>query len=71
MSGGTEKNNIKKEKDTRTPAQKEAFAKILAELHQRYPKATLHGHCEFANMPCPCFNVHEYDYIFEDKPSQA
>ena len=69
--GGTEKYNIKKEKDTRTPEQKAAFVKILTELHQRYPKATLHGHCEFANKPCPCFDCHEYDYIFEDKPKQA
>ena len=69
--GGTERNNVKKEKDTRTPEQKAAFVKILTELHQRYPKATLHGHCEFANKPCPCFDCHEYDYIFDDKPKQA
>ena len=69
--GGTERNNVKKEKDTRTPEQKAAFVKILTELHQRYPKATLHGHREFANKPCPCFDCHEYDYIFEDKPKQA
>ena len=69
--GGTERNNIKKEKDTRTPEQKAAFVKILTELQQRYPKATLHGHCEFANKPCPCFDCHEYDYIFDDKPEQA
>lgn len=69
--GGTERNDVKKEKDTRKPEQKAAFVKILTELHQRYPKATLHGHREFANKPCPCFDCHEYDYIFDDKPKQA
>ena len=94
--GGTEKNNIKVGKDTRTPEQKEALAKLLAELHQRYPHATLHGHREFecsrlkskkcssctncqynkavctlAGKPCPCFDVSEYQYIFNDnKTSQ-
>ena len=77
--GGTEKNrstsgrlqgkNVKKEKDTRTPEQKAALAKILTELHQRYPKATLHGHREFANKACPSFDVSEYQYIFNDNKS--
>jgi len=64
--GGTERNNVKVPKDTRTPEQKEALAKLLAELHQRYPHATLHGHCEFANKSCPSFDVSEYQYIFND-----
>ena len=34
-------------KDTRTPEQKEALAKLLADLHRRFPHATLHGHREF------------------------
>ena len=64
--GGTEKDNPEKAKDTRTPEQKEAFVKLLAELHERYPQATLHGHREFANKDCPSFDVHEYDYIFNN-----
>lgn len=43
--------------DTRTPQQKEALRNLIAELKRRYPKATLHGHCEFAAKPCPGFNV--------------
>ena len=42
-------------KDTRTPAQKAALLRLLKELKKQYPKATIHGHCEFANKACPCF----------------
>lgn len=54
-----------KAKDTRTPEQKEAFVKILTDIHKRFPNATLHGHREFAAKDCPSFDVHEYDYIFK------
>ena len=53
-------------KDTRTEAQKKALARLLRELHARYPAARLHGHREFANKACPSFDCHEYDYIFND-----
>lgn len=44
-------------KDTRTPEQKEALISLLQDLAERYPDATLHGHNEFANKDCPCFDV--------------
>lgn len=44
-------------KDTRTPAQKDALRKLVAELVAEYPEATVHGHREFANKACPCFDV--------------
>lgn len=44
-------------KDTRTEAQKSALLKLLKELKQRYPKATIHGHREFAAKPCPGFDA--------------
>lgn len=44
-------------KDTRTPAQKAALVKLIKELKASYPKATIHGHNEFANKACPSFNV--------------
>lgn len=43
--------------DTRTPAQKEGLRRLVAELQQRYPGATVHGHREFAAKACPCFDV--------------
>lgn len=47
----------KMNKDTRTPAQKAALLKLLKEIKGRYPTATIHGHREFANKPCPCFDA--------------
>lgn len=44
-------------KDTRTPAQKAALVRLVAELRGKYPAATVHGHNEFANKACPSFNV--------------
>jgi len=43
--------------DTRTEAQKTALRKLVSELLARHPKATVHGHDEFANKDCPCFSV--------------
>lgn len=51
-------------KDTRTPEQKEALIKLLKDLKKRYPKATIHGHKEFAAKACPCFDAKtEYSSI--------
>lgn len=46
-------------RDTRTPAQKTALIKLIRKLKGRYPGATVHGHNEFANKPCPGFNARE------------
>jgi len=52
-----------KPKDTRTEAQSQALKKLVGELRVRYPKATIHGHNEFAAKACPCFNVKkEFNY---------
>lgn len=62
--GGVAKDN-KTPKDTRTEAQKKSLANLLKRLHELYPKATLHGHREFANKACPSFDVGEYQWLFQ------
>lgn len=60
--GGVDKNL--KAKDTRTPEQKEALWGLLRQLLCKYPKATIHGHNEFAKKDCPSFNVQkEFEII--------
>lgn len=53
--GGVDKYN--KPKDTRTLEQKNSLKNLLLKLKALYPKVTIHGHCEYANKACPCFNV--------------
>lgn len=51
-------------KDTRTEAQKLALIKLLTGLKVKYPKATIHGHREFAAKACPCFDAkNEYEHL--------
>jgi N-acetylmuramoyl-L-alanine amidase len=47
----------KNAKDTRTSEQKAALIKLLKELKTKYPKATIHGHRDFANKACPSFDA--------------
>lgn len=44
-------------KDTRTPEQREAMRSLIKQLKQKFPKASMHGHREFAPKACPCFRV--------------
>lgn len=53
--GGLDANG--KAKDTRNDAQKASLVKLVAELKEQFPDATIHGHNEFANKACPCFDV--------------
>lgn len=53
--GGLDANG--KPKDTRTPQQKQSLKELVARLKAKYPKATVHGHNEYANKACPCFPV--------------
>ena len=54
--GGLAKDG-KTPKDTRTPEQKNALARLVMELVCKYPEASVHGHNEFSEKACPCFNV--------------
>ncbi len=49
----------KTSKDTRTPAQRTALRELIGSLRAKYPNATIHGHYEFANKDCPCFDVNK------------
>ena len=37
--------------------QKAAMRSLIEQLKEEYPLATIHGHNEFANKACPCFDV--------------
>ena len=54
--GGLASDN-KTPKDTRTEAQKKALLKLLKELKEKYPKASIHGHRDYANKACPSFDA--------------
>ena len=55
--GGVDANNVKKARDTRTPAQKEALKRYVLDFHKRFPKVKIIGHCQVANKACPSFDV--------------
>ena len=46
-------------KDTRKRDQKESLLYFLKTLKRLHPDATIHGHREFANKACPCFDANK------------
>jgi N-acetylmuramoyl-L-alanine amidase len=61
--GGMTADN-KSPNDTRTPAQKSALAKLIGDLCLKFKGASVHGHREFANKACPCFDARaEYKHL--------
>lgn len=54
--GGLAKDG-KTAKDTRTDAQKTALRNLVEQLRTDYQNITVHGHREFSNKACPCFDV--------------
>lgn len=45
--------------DTRTDEQKASLLSLLQSLKEQFPNASIHGHNEFSNKACPCFDVSE------------
>ena len=55
--GGMTK-GMKKEKDTRTTAQKDSLLGLLKDLKELYPNAKIYGHHDFdRGKACPCFDA--------------
>lgn len=51
-------------KDTRTILQKAALVHLLLQLRERFPKAKIHGHRDFAAKACPSYDAtKEYSAI--------
>lgn len=53
--GGVNKNG--KPEDNFTDAQMKTGRELISNLKNAYPSATVHGHNEFANKACPCFEI--------------
>lgn len=60
--GGQDSNG--KPKDTRNSRQISAMIWLCRMLHKKYPNAKFHGHREFANKECPCFDVQTWMNTF-------
>ena len=54
--GGMTK-DMKRDKDTRTDAQKKGLLTLLRGLRRLYPKARIRGHRDFAAKACPSFDA--------------
>lgn len=62
--GGVDAKNVPQ--DTRTPQQKASLLKLLKELKQKFPTATIQGHRDFPNVKkaCPSFDAkNEYKNV--------
>ena len=60
LVGGVDENL--KAQNNFTPAQFDALTKLLKDLTQQFPQATVQGHRDFpkVNKDCPCFDVKQW-----------
>ena len=59
-AGGVDADNVKKAKDTRTPAQREAMKRYVLEFHRKHPTVKIVGHYQLAAKACPSFDVPQW-----------
>ena len=45
---------------TRTEAQCLALLQLVRDLMEEHPITSIHGHNEYANRACPCFDVQQW-----------
>lgn len=58
LAGGIDENG--RAENNFTPKQFQSLRELVAELQGKYPKASVHGHNEFAPKACPCFDVQKF-----------
>ncbi|MBO4588810.1 MAG: N-acetylmuramoyl-L-alanine amidase [Bacteroidales bacterium] len=46
--------------DTRTEAQRLVLLQLVKDLMEEHPIISIHGHNEYANRACPCFDVRQW-----------
>ena len=63
--GGTDADDVKKGRDTRTNAQRVALEELMLTLLEKYPSIKrISGHNDYANKACPCFDARqEYAHL--------
>jgi len=55
--GGVDANDVKKAKDTRTPAQKATMIRLTKEAIEKHGLERVSGHRDYSTKACPCFNA--------------
>lgn len=58
--GGVDANNVKKAKDTRTPAQCASMKRYVLDFHRKHPTVKIVGHYQLAAKACPSFDIQQW-----------
>lgn len=60
VGGLTKRDDKTVEEANFTAEQYMSLYELLSSLHKEYPDADLHGHNDYANKACPCFNARKW-----------